>query len=154
MRAFLYSVTISTLLAGVASAQETPQPLYSERGSYAISSDENITAGVALGDIDGDGDLDLIESNGRHWAHASFVYFNAANRGFTKRIQLGDFQTTGYRVELMDMDGDGDLDVVMAADRLPNKLYFLVDEYGVGWIYLVSRSNSLKIKAVIEGNRI
>lgn len=108
---------------GAVQAQETERPIFSGNRSYPVSMDEGITAGVALGDIDGDGDIDLVESNGRHWAHASYVYFNAEGRGFTKRVELGSEQTTGYRVELVDMDADGDLDAVVAADRLSNKLY-------------------------------
>ena len=46
---------------------------YSNRASYPISVEPFITAGIAIGDIDGDGDLDMIEANGRHWPQASYV---------------------------------------------------------------------------------
>jgi hypothetical protein len=96
---------------------------YSNRRSYPISVEPFFTAGIALGDIDGDGDLDMVESNGRHWAQASYVYFNSENRGLTKRMQLGAYERTAYTVELADMDGDGDLDVVQASDKQENQIY-------------------------------
>jgi len=80
---------------------------------------------VALGDLDGDGDLDLVAANGNSAEEddprPNRVWFNNGNSGFTDSDQaLGGAFT--YAVALGDLDGDGDLDLVTGnegeADRI------------------------------------
>ena len=121
---------------------------YSNRASYPISVEPFITAGIAIGDIDGDGDLDMIEANGRHWPQASYVYFNADNRGLSRRTQLGEHERTGYTVMLADLDSDGDLDVVQASDRQENQVFFNDGEgqYGPAHLFGSVDSNTRSIE--------
>ena len=71
------------------------------------------TTSVALGDMDGDGDVDLVGGrDGNSW-----MYFNDGAGTFTNpggRL-LGHRDNT-TDVKLGDVDGDGDLDIVMAND--------------------------------------
>ena len=82
------------------------------------------TASVSLGDIDGDGDLDLVVANGRHWPAQNELFRNdLANGGkgsFAEPLPLGTDQSTTYTAALGDLDGDGDLDVVVGNDRKPS----------------------------------
>ncbi len=76
---------------------------------------------AAAGDVDGDGDVDLVTTADGGWA----VLANDGDAGFAAtRHPFGTFGR-GDRVDLVDLEGDGDLDVVQAV------LDFNVVEYRV-----------------------
>ena len=90
--------------------------------NYSQSVDFNInllggakekTASISSGDIDNDGDVDIIIANGRHWPGQNKILFNNGKGGFTVERDLGLERLTSYAAELSDFDGDGDLDIVM-----------------------------------------
>jgi hypothetical protein len=66
--------------------------------------------GVAVGDIDADGDLDIVTVN---WLQPHAVFFNDGHGRFpeSRKFGAGDEQT--WSVVLGDMDLDGTLDVVV-----------------------------------------
>jgi hypothetical protein len=73
--------------------------------------------GLGLGDLDGDGDLDVLMtcahfSGGGGWSNKpSKVYLNDGQGVFHDSGQdLGDAELSGNGVNLIDLDGDGDLD--------------------------------------------
>jgi hypothetical protein len=106
------------------SAQEE-RKLFSNTASYPVTGESFLTAGLAVGDIDGDGDLDLIEGNGRHWAQTNYVYFNAANsRRLSSRMRLDTMDRTSYTTKLADLDNDGDLDIIQASDKMRNQIFY------------------------------
>ena len=63
---------------------------------------------VAIGDLDGDEDLDLV-SAGQHLA----VNFNNGNGTFMAEVAYGPLAT--YSIQLEDVDGDDDLDIAAAS---------------------------------------
>jgi hypothetical protein len=66
--------------------------------------------GVDIGDVDGDGDPDVVISTHRD-SLTTRVYLNGAQADFSELE--GAFETNiGFSVELIDLDGDGDLDAV------------------------------------------
>lgn len=75
--------------------------------------------GVALGDLDGDGDADAFVANDAGGGEANHVWFNQGNGLFTDGPVLGT--TNGHGVALGDLDGDGDLDAIVAG-LLPSRL--------------------------------
>jgi hypothetical protein len=82
------------------------------------------TGAVALGDLDGDGDLDAFDANMGipEWTDSTpsdMVWLNDGAGHFTDSGQrLGD--ADGYAVALGDVDDDGDLDAVVGnAERAP-----------------------------------
>ena len=74
------------------------------------------TTGVALGDLDGDGDLDAVFAMGRHLAEQDSVLSNDGRGNFFGKRSLGDAADPSYGVALGDLDGDGALDAVVAND--------------------------------------
>jgi len=65
--------------------------------------------GVALGDIDGDGDIDAVTGS---WAEAGDVWKNDGAGTFTSHQVLSTISSSaGNGVDLGDLDGDGDLDL-------------------------------------------
>ncbi len=103
----------------VANADNAPNTVWiNEEGSGTFSDSGQrlgtvCSKAVALGDLDGDGDLDAFVGNGADVLNA--VYINDGTGTFTKLDQpnFTDY-TTAQDVALADLDGDDDLDVVIA----------------------------------------
>ena len=74
-------------------------------------------------DSDGDGDADALLANGRHWAQVNEVYINNGAGQFTFGYPLGPEKATTYASPAGDLDGDGDLDVIVGNDRAENWVY-------------------------------
>jgi hypothetical protein len=74
------------------------------------------TASIALGDMDGDRDLDVVFANGMHQAQPNHVLSNNGRGMFYGRRALGDTDPS-FGVARGDLDGDGALDVVVANDQ-------------------------------------
>ena len=88
------------------------------------------TASIGVGDIDNDGDADILVANGRHWPGQNRVFVNNGKGVFTVSRPLGNERETSYSTELADFDNDGDLDIAVGNDMAPNYI-FINDGNGI-----------------------
>ena len=124
----LLSVGI-VLLALRVNAQPSPAPARAFGRVLLLEPDSATSAGVSLGDIDRDGDLDIILAKGRHWPLQDMVLRNDGGGRFTTAPLREEADRT-YSAALADLDGDGDLDIVSSNDRPDRKLVYLNDGTG------------------------
>jgi outer membrane protein assembly factor BamB len=88
------------------------------------------SANASLGDLDSDGDLDIVLAKGRHWPLVDFVLLNDGDGGFEERHEVGGQADRSYAAALADLDGDGDLDLVVGNDRPDDKRVYANDGTG------------------------
>ncbi|MDV6031669.1 MAG: VCBS repeat-containing protein [Phycisphaera sp. RhM] len=89
----------------------------------ALGTDVHRSASVRLGDVDSDGDLDVVVANGRHWPEQNFLFLNAGKSTFSIMRPLGSDRRTSYACEFADLDGDGDLDIATGNDLAPGRIF-------------------------------
>ena len=87
----------------------------------AIGSDSDVTYSVALGDVDGDGYMDLVAATGS--SQRNKLYLNDGSGGFASGTGIGSDIGFTNSVALGDVSGDGYLDLVVGNRITTNKLY-------------------------------
>jgi FG-GAP-like repeat len=88
------------------------------------------SANVSLGDLNGDRHLDAVLAKGRHWPLVDRVLFGDGTGAFTAGTDLGPASDRSYSGLLVDLDQDGDLDVVISNDTPDPKRTYLNDGAG------------------------
>ena len=114
------------VLLGVAAAASL-QPSVRTRSFnrvIALETTSEDSANVSMGDLDGDGDLDLVLAKGRHTPILDRVLINDGKGAFVAS-DLGPTPDRTYTAALADLDGDGDLDVLTSNDPPDKKLVYL-----------------------------
>lgn len=99
-------------------------PFNFERFVYLEEVAEN-TANASIGDLDGDGDPDIVLAKGRHWPQRDLVLLNDGKGDFGERHALGTLAERTYTAALADLDGDQDLDLAIGNDRPDAKRVYL-----------------------------
>lgn len=117
----IHVLLLACLLPGAVGAQQ--QRAFSSTDRNILGSTDDLTASVSFVDVDRDGDLDMVYANGRHWAQLNEVYLNNGRGQFTVGYALGPEKATTYAVPAGDLDGDGDVDIVVGNDRAENWVY-------------------------------
>ena len=88
------------------------------------------SANVSIGDVNGDGRLDVVLAKGRHWPLVDRVLLGDGAGHFAPGYDLGTASDRSYSGRLIDLDRDGDLDVVISNDAPDPKLVYLNDGKG------------------------
>ena len=99
LKPYLWRYTIATQPS---SALFDPHPTRPEFGS-------GDSRAIALGDVDGDSDLDAVIANSGETPSPTNVYANDGTGSFTAKSAFGSAYS--YDVKLSDLDNDGDLDL-------------------------------------------
>jgi hypothetical protein len=121
-------VAMSMSLA-VPSAQAQPTLPTFDRVLLLETTSET-SANASIGDVNGDGKPDIMLAKGRHWPLVDRVLIGDGKGGFAPARDLGTASDRSYAARLVDLDRDGDLDVVLSNDRPDPKLVYLNDGTG------------------------
>src|SRR5262245_14956920 len=131
LRAMSLTFTVVVVLPAALMAQQFVQETSTR---FPIPNPAEWTNQLTIGDLDNDGDLDIVFANGGDFSAPGTprmvrIFINNGLGFFTDESELragGHGGLTGLHrgVELGDIDNDGDLDMILAQDfnRLPNLL--------------------------------
>ena len=119
VRAFL----LLLLLAITGIAQKTPN---FDR-AIALEDKAATSANASLGDLNGDGFPDIVLAKGRHWPLVDQILLNDGKGHFDRRHALSERADRTYTAAVADLDGDGDLDVIVGNDAPDEKVIYFND---------------------------
>jgi hypothetical protein len=123
--------------------------------------DQLVGGGVALGDIDGNGKIDIVLAAIDTWKGKDYWRFvigwdlsvtGDANWTTPKTVYSGAQTLVGGGVALADIDGNGKLDIILAAiDHWEGKDYW---RYTIGWnVSSTGEANWTQVKTVTSGGQ-
>src|SRR5271169_3451712 len=95
-----------------------------------LESVSETTANASIGDLNGDGILDIVLAKGRHWPLKDVVLFGDGKGHFTPGPLLPNAPDRSYSAPLADLNGDGFLDMVISNDAPDPKMVLLNDGKG------------------------
>jgi predicted small secreted protein len=120
----------SMLLAGCATTTGQGRAARSFDRTFALEDTAATSATISVGDVNADGHQDIVLIKGRHWPLANLVRLGNGDGTFQPAYPLGEQPDRSYSGVLVDMDNDGDLDIVVSNDSPDPKFVYLNDGRG------------------------
>jgi PKD repeat protein len=77
---------------------------------------------IAWGDLDNDGDPDILISGSNNGTNITKIYINNGNNTFSELAGTSFAAVKDNSIDLFDYDGDGDLDVLISGNTGPSKI--------------------------------
>lgn len=124
-----WAVAASLVIAALSQARSNDVAIRSFERQLLVEETAEASAGVSIGDLNGDGWLDIVLAKGRHTPLYNRVLLSDRTGRFIA-ANLGVTPDRSYSAELADIDADGDLDVVVGNDLPDRKLVFKNDGKG------------------------
>ncbi len=113
----LLALIIAALLLGAACQPAPVAEPVEYTTATVLEHEPRRSANAAVADLDGDGASDVVLAIGRHWPGPNLLFRGDGAGGFTSVDTLSDPHDRSYSLSVADMDGDGDLDLVVSNDR-------------------------------------
>jgi hypothetical protein len=88
------------------------------------------SSNVSIGDLNGDGNLDIVLVKGRHWQLTTKIFLGDGKGHFAPGPSLQGNATKSYSGSLADMTKSGHLDIVLSNDSPDPKLVLVNDGRG------------------------
>jgi len=110
---------------GAAANTVTDIPLVCFDRELYLDKEATTSANASIGDLNGDGHLDIVLIKGRHWPVTNQYLLGDGSGNFDAAADLGDVADRSYTGALADLDRDGDLDVVVSNDNPDRSLVYL-----------------------------
>lgn len=120
----------SSLLLACTTARVHEEGSRTFERELALEDSAATSANISIGDVNADGHQDVVLVKGRHWPLENLVLLGDGRGTFQPAYPLGGPADRSYSGVLVDMDRDGDLDVVVSNDDPDPKLVHLNDGRG------------------------
>lgn len=123
-------ICASALLIGCVSTRRPEGASRNFDRSVALEDSAATSASISIGDVNADGHQDVLLIKGRHWPLDDLVLLGNGDGTFQPAHRLGGTADRSYSGLLVDLDVDGDLDVVVSNDSPDDKVIHINDGRG------------------------